>query len=560
MSMADTIPFPGAPRGADARTRLAHHVAAWECCVVLVLLAVSAAIGRGPWDPDELKYAQVVQGMRAGSSLFVPHLWGEVYTEKPPLFFWLVLASARMLGGVGLPALLTPTVLAACAGVWMVWWIASRGAGLRAGMLAAVVLVSLPLYLLAAQIGRMDMLLTAFITAAIWLFHRGYADQVRVARVAAFAVMGLAVLSKGAFGIIFPLAIGVTFLAASRQLARLWCRDTLAGIAAFAAVVAVWLVPGVLIQGPDYFFKLIGRQTIDRAVSGIDHGEPAYFYLLVLPALLFPWILFLTPAVRSAWRHWKEEAEETELWLLCWTAVPLVILSLVREKLPIYLMPMMPPVAILIGRHWSEILADPHRDRRTLARAVVLFLIACVVGVGLVVGSLLVRADKTEAGQLAVGGLLLGALGLIGCLLSRGDCLRSRVHAFAMLALMAPCGTLYMALVVMPPLDGARSWRDVARLMDAVRTPGEPVATYQLRPYLGYYVHQQVTNFQEPDEIAELVERRGSVWCAVRPEHIEELEDCFALDRVGGRAIGSPKGPVEVVRLHPLALARRNVR
>src|SRR5207247_1457692 len=98
------------------------------------------------WPPDELRFAQVVQAMRGVRALFVPQLWGEVYTQKPPLFFWLVRAAAPLMGGVGLPTLLVPVVLSACLGIWLTSRIASRWHGQTAGMLSVLVLMSLPLY------------------------------------------------------------------------------------------------------------------------------------------------------------------------------------------------------------------------------------------------------------------------------------------------------------------------------------------------------------------------------------------------------------------------------
>lgn len=575
---AQSQPFDVVARHGNA---VAHsHSVVWLGCALLVLLAVVAVSVRRPWDPtDELKYCQIVQTMQATGELCVPHVWGSAYADKPPLYFWLVLASAKLLGGVGLPALLAPSVLSACALLWLVFRIGSRCYGQRNGMLASTVLASLPLFVAAAQLGRMDMLFAWLIAEATYLFYRGYVEDHRWARVASFVCMGVAVLAKGPYGVLFPLATNGFFLAISGRTRKLWCRETVAGVFVLAGIVAAWLVPAVLSAGPGYLDELYGVNVLAAASLGLNHPQPAYFYLIFLPVVLFPWLVFSAPAIVHAWRRWRDGRSEHDLWLLCWIALPLAILSLVRIKLPMYLLPLMPAIALLTARYWSDLLSAPTRFDRYRTLIAALFIVASVAGLGGIGAGLMLRSgeigsnsdslaglvrmsadgpiSKTIFGSsfiIAAGGLAT-CLGMAGFFGTRQQGTRRVAATFGVLAAVTPTLALFLALTLIPSVDGSKSWRIVADSLDAARSPGEPVITYALRPYLGYHLNQDVPKLQEPDAVAQLVNQAGTVWCVVRDENLESLRRSCLVDFDPARTYPSPKGPVRIVLLRPLGVA-----
>jgi 4-amino-4-deoxy-L-arabinose transferase-like glycosyltransferase len=551
----------------------------WLASTFVILLATLVVHSRGLWSPDELRYAQIVQGMHEVSDFFVLKLWDGIYTEKPPLFFWFVRAFVPLTGGVCLVSLLAPIVLASCVLLWLTGHIAWRWYGMRAGQAAIIVLVTLPLFLLLTSIGRMDMLLALCVTAGVYAFHRGYAEDSAWFRLLSFLVMGLGLLSKGPFGIIFPLAVAVTALCISGKWHRLWCRESGWGIAILVVVTACWLAPAVWFAGPNFFAALIGKQVYERAVAGVDHGEPAYFYLYVLPIILLPWVLFLIPALHASWLRWRERRHDYDLWLICWLAVPLVVLSLVREKLPVYLLPAMPPIAVLIGRYWSELFAAGQVSRRFQFRVKVLFAFGALLGLGSLAASLVIAispagpdvrrlSDLLQVSQeneiawllldpltLSIGGTLLVLVSTAGWLGSRtahGHCI---AWTFGTLASVAPCVQLFIILTLMPSLDPSLSWRAVAAAIHEAQSSGEPVVAYGMRPFAAYYLHGDVTWFRKQHSLSEFLQQKGAIWCATRLEELDEIKRCCVVDdRADGR-YPSPSGAVVLVRLRPLAVA-----
>jgi 4-amino-4-deoxy-L-arabinose transferase-like glycosyltransferase len=569
---------PTLPRTGELSVRQLRVVIALASALV-ILLAALVVHQRGLWAPDELRYAQIVRGMDSVSELFVLHLWGNVYTEKPPLFFWLARVAVPFSGGVNLVTLLAPVVFASCLLLTLTGRLAARWYGVCAGTLSVLVLLTLPLFLLLSSIGRMDMLLAVSVTAAVQAFYRGYVDDQRRWCVLAFAWMGVGLLAKGPFGIVFPLAIAIAALALSGKLRNLWRRESLAGVAVLLGLIACWLGPAIYFSGFEYVEELLGRQVLQRAVAGVSHGEPLYFYLWVLPIILLPWVVFLVPSLRSAWKRWRDDRDPRALWLLCWVLVPLVVLSLVREKLPVYLLPAMPPIAILTGRYWSEVFASGQYSLRLQFRVGWVFVLAALVGTVSLAAALLIEHTPSEPGMvrfgdfirvpcdgevsclllqpptLCFGGAVLVLLAIVGWASMRTASRRGLIWTFATFAAVAPAGVAFMSVEVMPALDARQSWRAVADAMTAVQDSGEPVVAYGLRPFAAYYLNDNVTWFKKQNSLGDFVQRRGQVWCATHADELSEIERCCVVDHDPAWWYPSPSGPILLVRLRPLEVA-----
>ena len=269
---------------------------------------------------------------------------------------------------------------------------------------------------------------------------------------------------------------------------------------------------------------------------------------------------------------------------MCWLMVPLIVLSLVREKLPVYLLPAMPPIAILIGRHWSEVIASGDYSLRLRFRVGWLFVFEAALGLAALAAAILIVNTPAEPGLVRIGNMLaISREGAISCLLLQPQTLcvgggvllllaivgwasmRSRSErpltwTFGTLAAVAPCAVLFLILEVMPSLDSAQSWRAVADAMATVQESGEPVVTYGLRPFAAYYLNQDITWFKKQNSLGDFVQQRGSVWCATRPVELADIERCCVVEHDPAWWYMSPSGPILLVRLRPLAVADRHER
>jgi len=133
---------------------------------------------RDLWNPDEARYAEVAREMRLLGHWSVPRLNGEVYAQKPPLFFWLILASSGLTGGeVTEVSARLPSALAAIGALLLVFRIGERLFNRRAAWLAAVAFATCFKVLWQGRFGQIDMLLTGLVTLGVWFWVRGYTER-----------------------------------------------------------------------------------------------------------------------------------------------------------------------------------------------------------------------------------------------------------------------------------------------------------------------------------------------------------------------------------------------
>jgi 4-amino-4-deoxy-L-arabinose transferase-like glycosyltransferase len=305
--------------------------------------------------PDEPRYARVAVEMHRAGEWVTPTLAGEPWLEKPPLYYWLAGGAFSLLGETEAAARV-PSVLAAVLLVFATALVGARLYGSAAGLHAGFAAGLSVLPFVYGRAASMDMLLAATATVATGLVALrilGVAGRLSIAFGAAFA--GLAVLAKGPLGLLLPGLVVAGYLLATRE--GRWLREIVSPlpIAAFLVVAAPWYTAISLDQGRRFLDVFILDHNVERFTSTIHHHPgPVWYYLPVLLAGLFPWSGLVVPAV---WRT-SPRASRTDLFLLLWLALPLLFFSLAGSKLPGYVLPCVPPLAILVGRFADRLVAE----------------------------------------------------------------------------------------------------------------------------------------------------------------------------------------------------------
>ncbi|MGE5126945.1 MAG: ArnT family glycosyltransferase [Betaproteobacteria bacterium] len=340
--------MPSAPRDLPAR--------ATAVLLALVLALLAFRLGAVPLvGPDEPRYARVAVEMHRAGAWVRPTLAGEPWLEKPPLYYWLAGASFGVLGETEAAARV-PSVLAALLLVGATAFFGARlygqAAGLHAGFVAGLSLLPFAY----GRAASMDMLLAATVTVAIGLCGlRLLGSAGRHAIVGAAACAGLATLAKGPLGLLLPLLVVGGYLLATREWRFLRELAAPGALAAFALVAAPWYVAISLDQGRRFFDVFILDHNVERFTSTIhNHPGPFWYYLPVLLAGLFPWSGLVLPALART----QPRASRVDLFLLLWLALPLVFFSAAGSKLPGYILPCVPPLAILTGRAADRLLRE----------------------------------------------------------------------------------------------------------------------------------------------------------------------------------------------------------
>jgi 4-amino-4-deoxy-L-arabinose transferase-like glycosyltransferase len=303
-------------------------------------------------EPDEGRYAEIPREMLARGEWVVPYLQGEPYLDKPPLFYWLVMASYRLLGVHDWSARLVPA-LAVHAGVLATYLLGRRSLGERAAFWGALALALAPGFLTVGRLLVLDGLLALWVTVSLLAaFEASGGPRLRWGWwLVAAAACGLGVLTKGPIAVVLL----VPPLAGHRWLAGRDCRLGPGAVLAFAGVVLAVSLPwyaAACLRLPDFAAYFFWKHNVLRFVAPFDHQEPVWYYGPIVLAGLLPVSLLFGPlAIRLLSGDPAAAAgrcPELGFMLLAggWCVL---FFSLSGCKLPTYVLPAFPPLALALG-------------------------------------------------------------------------------------------------------------------------------------------------------------------------------------------------------------------
>lgn len=297
---------------------------------------------------DYLRYAEVAREMVRSGDWIVPHLNGEVYLHKPPLLFWLISLPSSIYGSVTPLLARIPSFLSAWLGTLLIFQWGKRVYGTPfSGFIAGAILLSNYQYFFNARIAKTDMLLCFLILSSLYFFYLGYHDDRKkmLLYLLSFISMGLGVLTKGPFGLI-PLMINFVFLLKEKKLKIMINKEFIIGYLIIIMIILLWVVPFVSRLGWERTFRVL-RQT-----EPLTRRAPFYFYFLEIWPQFFPWstlipllIFFLS----------KERSFRTKVnFFLIWFFLLFIILSFFQYRASRYLLPAIPPLALMIAGIWRK--------------------------------------------------------------------------------------------------------------------------------------------------------------------------------------------------------------
>jgi 4-amino-4-deoxy-L-arabinose transferase-like glycosyltransferase len=403
---------------------------------ICLLLLFFWRLGDAPLlEPDEGRYTEVPREMLASGDFITPHLDGVLYFEKPPLHYWLVAAAVKALGLNELAARL-PSAVFALLGVLLVYRLGLGMAGRRAGLVAAAALGSSPLYVILGRLATLDMTLSFLLTltlACFWFAHRE--DDGRRAALwwhGTFLAAALAVMAKGLIGIVIPGAIVFLYLLATRGWRVLTRVPWVTGLGVFVVVALPWHVLAA-VRNPDFLWFYFVHEHFLRYVTPIaERQEPLWFFLAVLALGCVPWSGLFPSTLRLVrWRQIRSSLEDKPeaTFLLVWFGFIFVFFSASQSKLIPYILPALPPLAVLVG-----LLAARLRDAE-------------------------LAPSRLEVGGLVTGGALTAVYGLFFLWAGSGRIDRLGLGGVISPALVIP-GALLVVVAAMVALAGVRSiWR-----------------------------------------------------------------------------------------------------
>jgi 4-amino-4-deoxy-L-arabinose transferase-like glycosyltransferase len=353
-------PQPATPDGPLMPVNTLRDVA-----IVIILAAVlglPSFFTRDPWNPDEPRYVEVAREMVVLDDYVVPHLNGELYPDKPPLFFWL--ASFVYRAGVGITSGRVVAVLANLVTLLLVYFFGRRLLPAPGALLAALMTATTFLFLWILKAGVIDPLLALLTTTALIAAYyalRGGGRRLAL-WVVFYAAGGLAVLTKGPIGLLVPAVVVLSYALLNRKTVSAGGWAHAAGVGAFAVIVGTWLLAVRLHAGAAYAHEIIfGQAAAYTVAKHVSHGHGPHYYLMQIPAYLFPWVFFVALGLAQAYRAWRREGDRDAAFLFLWFVCIFVLFTAIPAKRDRYLLPLVPCAALLCARYLALGLRDGFR-------------------------------------------------------------------------------------------------------------------------------------------------------------------------------------------------------
>ena len=495
---------------------------------VIATTAVLLLTGLGWLDadaPDEPRALQIAEELRSfehgATGLVVLHLNGEVYTQKPPLYYWLAAAAGAPAGRVSELAARLPSALAGILVAWLTLHLGTRMLGSGTGVLGAAILVTVYSFSHLARRVQFDVLLTAFELAALtsfWWLDRGL-GRPRLHQALLHVTLGLAVLTKGPVGFLIPVLTIVAFLLWERRPRDLARAFPLWGLALSLGPGLLWIAAATALAPAGFASTAVGEIVFGRFFAGTSHARPFHYYLWNFPQEFLPWTL-AWPAVFAVGRRQifvpggDESARRAWRFLLAGIGVSLVFFSLSGGKRGLYQLPIFPATALLTADALLCWLAGRARLPRafTVGAAVVIVLLLALGAESILAGlgrQFLLPAELVA--ELRAPLLLAFGCGLVGiacaAVVALVVGLRNRVPvpAFpAFAAGMLAAVELAVFLLLYPALEPTTTLRPTARAAAERTAPDGRIGLLGSRAMVGglaYYGERRIEELRTPEDV-----------------------------------------------------------
>jgi len=518
------------------QSRRNTNFAALAAAGIVILVSLFANLGAiGLVGPDEPRYAWIARAMAETGDWLTPRLWGVPWFEKPILYYWAAAIGFWM----HLPAewaARLPSAFAALAAAAAIGWFAWRHYGGDEELFASPVLLAPVIFATSvagigfARAATPDMLFSAAITLAMVcagsVLRRagamrvadGVSAQTEKHSLAMLllwgACLGAGVLAKGPAAVILAGgAVGIWALATSQWRAAIRLAHPVA-IAAFCAVALPWYALCAL-RNPDFLHVFIFQHNFERYLTPLfQHRQPFWFFAPITILALLPWSAFLIVSAQDALRLWREKSwtNSPGFFVVCWAAFPILFFSFSQSKLPSYILPAVPALALV---------AAISAARSFQGSRVSAIILSAGIGVTwIVLAAIFLHAThKLPFMEIGRAIRILAAAALVIAIVVAAGILYAGMHKNLRLAVIL-CGACVVAMLeiantaVLPALDPYISARAHAAFWREDLHP-DRIFTYQLRRTwsygLAFYFHRELPEWspQDPDAALVLTSRQG---------------------------------------------------
>jgi 4-amino-4-deoxy-L-arabinose transferase-like glycosyltransferase len=509
----------------------ARRILPWAALAAVAFLMLAWRLGTRPLcDPSETRYAVASREMREEGHWLIPRLNGEDRLDKPALYPWLLAVSGE-LGGWSDASMRLPSALAALVTVGLVtafgMWRCSR----RAGFLAGLMLATSGIFIGGARQVTTDMTFALFWTAATLAFHLWLVEDRRAWAIAGFAALGLALFTKGPVAVLCVVASLLLALWWRGEMGRARRLPWVSGLGLLLVPVGLWIA-AVAQSHPEILRYYLWDQTLERFTRDVYHREKFLGYTALITLVgSFPWSLLglsLVPWRRKTTFQVSRPKRIDSLHLVLSGLIPAGIFSLSKSQLPLYGVPILPPLALWVAVRLSETEGTDHLRRRLQVFQGTLLLVALVA-----VPVLLVLAKGVPDDRAL---LLLAGFGLAGTFaLVSGLLLLLRPRPLGATTVWSIALAAGVALAFVFPrvdtiLGEKRSVYQQAQVLRGGVDPSLPLYQFDDEPKNGflYYLRSPISTIDTSAEIVAAIGANGRAQMLVRERKMDDLHEALA--------------------------------
>jgi 4-amino-4-deoxy-L-arabinose transferase-like glycosyltransferase len=450
---------------------------------------------------DEPRYAQIAREMLERNDWVTPRLYGDVWLEKPVLYYWLEMVAYKIFGVSDWAARLPAAVLGAIliAAIYAFCRRFRPGLQMESAVISAS---SIGIFSFARGVST-DMPLAVCFTLSLLAWWAFVETQRRGWLLGFYCCLALATLAKGPVAMVLATLVIGAFALITRDgsliLRTLW----LPGIAAFCAVALPWYVL-VQLRNPQFFSEFILRHNLARFSTDLfRHQGPWWYFIPVLLVGLLPWTAFALLGAAHSFRKWRLDRDRYALFLLAWAVIPMLFFSFSESKLAGYILPAIPA--------WTLLAAEYLRFLRAQAKFPVSLIFLHGLGSAVLAATVVLvpRFMLDRHAPLSLQTVLLTVslaavafLVVAGLVLWRG----LRLLRFATLLPLLVC-VAYVLRVAAPVIDATQSARPVAKSLEELQRqfyvgtmPDSPIAVLGVSRALeygaGFYRSRKIARYE----------------------------------------------------------------
>jgi 4-amino-4-deoxy-L-arabinose transferase-like glycosyltransferase len=509
----------------------------WKPAVLISFLIMCIYLFMGTrttlWDRDEPRFTRATVEMIESGNYLVPTFNGQMWADKPILFYWFMSVPIRLFGPTEFACRFWAGVGTAVTSL-LTFFIGQRLFGAKSGLWAMVILASTLLILGIGTMATIDAVLLPIILAVMAIFVQSAISGTHISYIILAGIaLGAGMLAKGPMGLQPIVVIAVTLWLGRK--AGLGIKQFIwqfgAALIIGGLIFLAWAIPANNATHGEFFRVFIGRHVLTRAIKPMEHHGGNFllylpYYLNVVIIGFFPWILHLPGAI-SVVLGGRMGGRYCRALLISWVVPIFIIMTLAATKLPHYILFIWPAMALMVG---GTIVAAQHnvlteRDRIWLRRGVWSFgPFAIAAALVLMIGPWFVKIPGLRWSGLA-SGIVLSIMAMIAIRYQRAN----RPQASAVVLLI---GMIVFEIPILfgllPAIEQIKMTPAIARAVKAKTAKEIPVATYKFgEPTLNFYIGRQIEPLSDEKAVVSWSQQPGEAVLIIPKDKLDSIQQSY---------------------------------